>query len=184
MSTIEPREYLLKRGESIIVRSARREDAPYLVEIMGSAAKEGGYTVAEYDELDLTVEKQEEEIRRYTEDSGNIYLAAEADGLVVGLCECENGSRRRTAHTATFSIFILKEWRNKGVGRALLQRLIEWAAAHPVIEKLTLAVYSTNERAFELYKECGFKIEGRYLRDMKMADGTYVDSILMYEFVK
>ncbi len=184
MSVVEPREYFLKRGESIIVRSARHEDAPHLVEIMGSAAQEGGYTVAECDELDLTVEKQEEEIGRYTQDSGNIYLAAEADGLLVGFCECENGSRRRTAHTAMFSIFIRKEWRNKGVGRALLQRLIEWAAAHPVIEKLTLAVHSTNERALKLYNEFGFKTEGRYLRDMKMTDGTYVDSILMYKFVK
>jgi RimJ/RimL family protein N-acetyltransferase len=66
----------------------------------------------------------------------------------------------------------------------LMQSLIEWAEKNETIEKLTLAVFSTNVRAIALYKKLGFAIEGMCHRDIKIPDGTYVDSILMYKFVK
>jgi RimJ/RimL family protein N-acetyltransferase len=70
-----------------------------------------------------------------------------------------------------------------GIGRALIQALLDWAAGDPLIEKVTLAVFSTNEHAIALYQTMGFEVEGRCPGDMKI-NGEYVDSILMYRFVK
>jgi RimJ/RimL family protein N-acetyltransferase len=82
-----------------------------------------------------------------------------------------------------FSVWVREEWRGRGVGTALLQVLIDWATESPLIEKVTLAVFSTNHRAIGLYRKLGFEVEGMCPRDMKLADGNYMDSVLMYRFV-
>ena len=66
----------------------------------------------------------------------------------------------------------------------MMNELISWAEKNSVIEKVTLNVFSTNPRAIHLYEKCGFKEEGRCPEDMKLSDGTYIDSVLMYKFVK
>ncbi|HEY3341065.1 MAG TPA: GNAT family protein, partial [Anaerolineae bacterium] len=60
---------------------------------------------------------------------------------------------------------------------------LEWARTNSLIEKVTLAVFSTNTRAISVYEKMGFLVEGRCPRDMKI-NGEYVDSVLMYQFVK
>jgi RimJ/RimL family protein N-acetyltransferase len=64
-----------------------------------------------------------------------------------------------------------------------MQTLIEWAEAHPGIEKLTLGVFATNTRAIALYRKLGFAEEGRQPREVKFGPDDYVDLLLMYRFV-
>jgi RimJ/RimL family protein N-acetyltransferase len=66
----------------------------------------------------------------------------------------------------------------------MIQAMLQWAEVHPFIEKVTLNVFSTNINAISVYENCGFTVEGRCPRDMKLADGTYIDSVLMFKFVK
>jgi RimJ/RimL family protein N-acetyltransferase len=61
--------------------------------------------------------------------------------------------------------------------------LLQWAEDNSLIEKVSLAVFSTNANAIKLYKKLGFKQEGRCPRDM-IIGGKYADSILMYKFTK
>ena len=75
------------------------------------------------------------------------------------------------------------EWRRMGVGRALLQSLLDWAEASQPIEKVGLAVFSDNLPAIGLYKMFGFIEEGRQLKHIKMGPNEYQDLILMYRFV-
>jgi RimJ/RimL family protein N-acetyltransferase len=70
-----------------------------------------------------------------------------------------------------------------GIGTALLQTLIDWAEANPLIEKIGMAVFANNERAIRLYRKLGFVEEGRRPREMKLGPGWYVDDVLMYRFV-
>lgn len=65
----------------------------------------------------------------------------------------------------------------------LLQTLIKWAEGHPVIEKLSLGVFSTNYPAIHLYKKMGFVEEGRKIKDIKLSHDVYVDDVLMYKMV-
>ena len=79
---------------------------------------------------------------------------------------------------------MVKEWRGRGVGAALLEALLEWAAASPIIERVCLEVFATNDRAIRLYEKLGFVEEGRRQRDIKLGPGRYVDTVAMYRFVK
>ncbi len=183
MSRISPQTTKLKNNAILVVRNPTLQDAHSFVQIMRDVASEGQYTMAEPDEVSWTDNSKREDIKERLEEPGDLALVAEVSGKVVGFLEFENGRRRRTRHSGMFSIFILRGCREIGIGSALITSLLDWATQHPFIEKVTLAVFSTNERAIAVYQKLGFQIEGRCPHDMKV--GTeYVDSILMYKLVK
>ena len=184
MGVIEPAEYVLESGEKLLVRAARPEDAGQLAPMMNAIIQEDIYTLSGPGERVVDEEREAERIAEHLAQPGYLYLVAEAAGRIVGQLDFSNGHWRKTQHAGMFALYLAHDWRGRGVGGILLRRLLEWAAAHPLIEKVSLAVFSSNPRAIALYRACGFAEEGRCPRDMKLASGEYVDSVLMYRFVK
>jgi RimJ/RimL family protein N-acetyltransferase len=184
MSMFDPQTQMLKTGERLLVRSARIDDAAQIVDMKAAVIAEDTYTLASPGEFTPSAERERQTIGECAEQSGYLYLVAELAGRVVGHLEFENGRWRKTAHAGMLSVYVARDWRERGVGTILLRSLLGWAAAHPLIEKVTLAVFSSNTRAIAAYKKCGFEEEGRCARDMKLDSGEYTDSVLMYRFVK
>jgi RimJ/RimL family protein N-acetyltransferase len=106
------------------------------------------------------------------------------DGAIIGTLRFKNHPRRRMAHHGHFGIGVDEEWRSRGVGRALIQVLLDWAAASDTIEKVCLGVFAENDRARALYRSLGFFEEGRRLAEFRMGPGRYSDDIQMFRFVK
>jgi RimJ/RimL family protein N-acetyltransferase len=184
MSMFEPQTHTLKTGEQLRVHSARIEDAAQIVDLKTAIMAEDIYTLTSPGEFTPSAERERQTIGECAEQSGYLYLVAEVAGRVVGQLEFENGRWRKTAHAGMLSVYVAHDWRERGIGTILLRSLLGWAAAHPLIEKVTLAVFSSNTRAIAAYKKCGFEEEGRCARDMKLDSGEYIDSVLMYHFVK
>ncbi len=123
-----------------------------------------------------------EHIRNETETE--TIIVAEKDGEVIGWIVFESTqNRKRLSHTGSFGILIRNNYRRMGIGKMLLQILLEWAQNNPLIEKVSLAVFSTNHRAITLYKTMGFIEEGRKIKEFKYNEDEYVDDILMYKLV-
>ena len=78
---------------------------------------------------------------------------------------------------------ISENYRGMGIGKTLIKTLLDWAENHPLIEKVSLGVFSTNHRAISLYKSMGFIEEGRKVKEIKINENKYVDDIIMYKFV-
>jgi RimJ/RimL family protein N-acetyltransferase len=184
MSMIEPHTCSLKTGEQLLVRSARSDDAHRIVDMKAAIMAEDVYTLTSPGEFTHSTERERQTIGECAEQSGYLYLVAEVANRVIGQLEFENGRWRKTAHAGMLSVYVDNDWRDRGVGTILLRSLLDWAMAHPMIEKVTLAVFSSNSRAIAAYKKCGFEEEGRCARDMKLDSGEYIDSVLMYRFVK
>lgn len=183
MAKIDPEFHPTKSGKDVVIREAQRVDAGKILDIWRSVVDEGKYTLRESDEFKQTEVKMIQRVEEHRDGDGSIYLVAEVDGTVIGLLEFSNGHLRRTAHSGMLAMLVDKKWRGVGVGTALLRVLLSWARANPIIEKVTLATFSTNKRAIELYKKMGFEDEGYCPRDMKLGSGRYIDSVLMYQFV-
>lgn len=183
MGSINKKYYRSKNDNEVIIRNAKPEDAGEIISINRSVIDEKVFMLREPEEANYTNENTSKDIENHLNNPGSIYIVAEVNSAVVGFLEFQNGGLKRTSHSGVFSMFILKEFRNSGIGKFLLEELMNWAEANPLIEKITLAVFSTNERAIGLYKRSGFKEEGRCPKDMRLRDGTYIDSILMYKFV-
>ena len=78
---------------------------------------------------------------------------------------------------ADFSVYVEREARGTGVGRALLGALIE-EARRLGYHKMVLAAFPFNEAGMALYRRFGFREVGRY-REQGMLDGKWVDTVVM-----
>lgn len=84
---------------------------------------------------------------------------------------------KKLAHTCLFSIIIKEEMRGKGVGKQLLQHLMQYAKEKFKIEILHLEVYEGNPAKY-LYENMGFKTFGCQTRFIK-EDAKYIPKIFM-----
>jgi RimJ/RimL family protein N-acetyltransferase len=183
MSEIRPQQFILSNKKKICIRTARAKDGAALVKLMKGIIAEGPFTLQETDEYKVTAKSEAKRISAYRKAEGKIYLVAETGKEIAGFISFNNWDTRRTAHTGLFSIFIKKKWRACGIGKLLVQAMLDWAKENKLIRKISLFVFSTNKNAIRLYKKLGFKQEGRCPRDM-IINGKYVDSIMMYKFTK
>ncbi|MCD5323363.1 MULTISPECIES: GNAT family N-acetyltransferase [Pontibacillus] len=165
------------------IREGKIEDAPVMWEIQQDVASEGPYLITITEELKKTSEHHHNWVSELIEHERKHLLVAEIDEKIIGWIVFQSPSRARLAHTGTFGMMVQEASRGMGIGRQLLEHLMEWAKDHPVIEKVSLGVFSSNENAIRLYQRLGFVEEGRKVREIKLEEGQYVDDILMYRFV-
>jgi RimJ/RimL family protein N-acetyltransferase len=184
MCTIAPRQVRLKNGRVATIRCAAPEDARPLAELSRHVAGELTYTVSEPDEAPDAAEMGDRIRDRHEHPSRLLLVASDEQGRVVGELDCGAGSRRRLAHRARFGISVAKDHRNQGIGHALIETMLEWAGAHPVIEKVVLGVFAENDAAIGLYKRLGFVVEGRRVREFKLGPGRYADDLIMAKLIK
>jgi len=186
MGAVKPQEYILKDGRRATIRSAQISDAEGVLEQIKSVFAEREYTVTIIDDdmSDFTVDKEKEWISKHIEQPGHLFIVAEVDGRIVGSADLHNGNRKRIQHVGTLGITVIKDFRGLGVGKALMEALLNWALDNPLIEKIGLEVFDVNKPAIELYNKLGFIEEGRKAKGIKLGQDSYADSILMYKFIE
>jgi RimJ/RimL family protein N-acetyltransferase len=188
MAAIEPRMFSLRGGEggaSIVVRTAEPSDAAAMLEHEEHMLVSNPFKVTERGEVERTLEDQQAWIREHREAANSLALLAfTVEGQLVGKCLFRTSDRRKLRHHGTFGIDVHGDYRGQGVGSALITALLDWAAAHPEIEKVCLGTFATNAGAHRLYTRLGFRDEGRQIRYFKLGPGEYVDDIQMSIFTK
>src|SRR3989344_259366 len=86
------------------------------------------------------------------------------------------------AHTALLhSLFVNEQFRNKGIGRAIIKYAEELALQNG-IEILLLEASAENKNATSLYKKLGFEEYGLLQKGYKK-DGNYKGLVLMKKFL-
>lgn len=78
----------------------------------------------------------------------------------------------------TFGVAIQKDLWGSRIGKELLAASIGWADQQG-IQKMSLHVLETNEKAIRLYERHGFLIEGVLKNDKRLRDGLYYDTVVM-----
>ena len=186
MATVKPQEYILKDGRRATIRSAQISDAEGVLEQVKSVFAEREYTVTIIDDdmSDFTVDKEKEWINKYIKQPGYLFIVAEVDGRIAGSADLYNGKRKRIQHVGTVGITVIKDFRRLGLGEVLMETLLNWASDNPLIEKIALEVFDINKPAIGLYNKSGFIEEGRKVKEIKLGQDSYADSILMYKFIE
>jgi RimJ/RimL family protein N-acetyltransferase len=183
MASIDCKTCTDRTGEQFTIRCAQPDDAEALLAYIRPVAEETEFFVIEPDEFPATVDEERTWIQEHLDHPGKIILLAEAGGTIIGSVTFEAGNFRRVSHRGSLGLAVVREWRERGVGTTLLQVLLEWAESNPVIEKVCLDVFATNDAAIRLYKRLGFEEEGRRCKDIKRGPEDYVDTVMMYRFV-
>jgi len=105
-------------------------------------------------------------------------IVADAGGTVVGWASLNRfNTRAAYDHVADFSVYVERRWRGKGVGRQLLDRLIEMARAIGY-HKMVLSAMAYNTAGIALYTRTGFTRVGIF-HEQGQLDGRWVDIVIM-----
>lgn len=111
--------------------------------------------------------------------AGYPFLVAERHGEVVGYAYA-GPYRTRPAYRGTVenSVYVAPDFANRGIGRALLEALIEAAAARGYRQMVAIIGDSGNTASIALHRTCGFDETG-VLKSVGFKFGRWVDSVLM-----
>ena len=105
-------------------------------------------------------------------------VVAEQFGEVVGWAALSPASSRRCyAGVSENSVYVAREARGRGIGRALLEQLIA-GARRAGIWTIQTSIFPENRASMALHERCGFKIVG--IRDrIAKRDGIWRDTVLL-----
>jgi len=166
-------EVTLKDGRRVVIRPSRLRDADSLLRNVNLIGREEIYIM-----VDRVPNLDEERHWLGTFDGvRTVLLVADADGEAIGSADCHGGTYAKTHHVGGIGIAIRDGWRGVGLGRILMERILEWMRARG-FRKAELAVFATNGRARRLYESLGFQDEGVRRRHVRIRD-EYDDEVQM-----
>jgi len=119
-----------------------------------------------------------DQVERLFGHSDHFTLVAELSEKVVGHITLFMTTKVRDRHCAGLGIAIHPEAQGKGIGKALIQEVINQADNWLNLVRLELEVHADNHSAIALYERVGFQLEGtKRLSTFKA--GKYIDMLLM-----
>ena len=172
------RDVVLPDGRTVVVRCTVPDDAPSLLASLRQVGGESSFLTFGAEGIPLDETGERALIERFRATDNALALVAVEGDRVVGSLTFEGGPRQRIRHTGELGIALQQAYTGMGVGRALLETLIEWAEGSGIIRKLDLKVRADNVAAIRLYEKLGWRVEGRVTRDL-CVDGTFHDAIYM-----
>lgn len=96
------------------------------------------------------------------------------DGLLAGYAGFQRETRQKNRHKGTLvGMYVVPEFRGRGLGQTLLLKLVEEVRAFQGLEKLTLSVTHSNADARGLYLRAGFVPFGVEQNAIKVGDISY-----------
>jgi RimJ/RimL family protein N-acetyltransferase len=175
-----PRTITLRDGARVTLRSAAPDDAEAMLRFRREVVALSPFVLTVPEDLtDLALEDQRSSLETFAAHPCTLMLLAFAGGELIGASSLIGFDRAKKRHTADYGAAIAEPWRGRGVGRAMLEILIEWARSNPDLLRLTLDVMADNTRARRMYELAGFRACGHERRAYRQPDGSFADGIKM-----
>lgn len=157
-----------------IAKLADSSHIPSITEIYNQGIEDRGATL----ETRLRIVQEMEEWFLNRSEKHKVVVIEDETGKVGGWASLNTfNSRCCYSGVADISIYIEREMRGKGLGKALLGYLIE-TAKDQGFHKLVLSALDFNEAGKSLYRSMGFREVGTYM-DQGILDGKYVNVTIM-----
>ncbi len=158
-----------------MVRQARTADIPAITGIYAEAVRHGTASF----EIDPPDQAEMARRQRTLLEGGYPYLAAELDGAVAGFAYA-GPYRSRPAYrwSVEDSVYVAPAAFRRGLGRALLARLIGECAARGFRQMIAVIGDSAQTPSIELHRLAGFRLVGT-IETIGFKSGRWLDSGLM-----
>ncbi len=101
------------------------------------------------------------------------FVALENDEITGLVVLVHNRARKRT-HSGVIAIMVDTEYQNRGIGTALMRKIVNAADRELKLHRLELFVLSDNKHAISLYEKFGFVKEGTR-RHAAVKNGVFID---------
>ena len=124
------------------------------------------------EEAKLTVEQVPGHFGFGADATDSFVLGGFVNGVLVGIAGCSRDDPPRRRHRALlWGMYVLPDFRGRGIGRALVEETIGRVRAWRDVELLRLGVIESNGNARALYESCGFESVWREPQAYKLGDG-------------
>lgn len=126
------------------------------------------------------ISKSEDFINELDENAHILVAVVEEMGTkkAVGMCGLHLNNSPRLRHSGAIGMLVHKDYQGKGIGKKLINKIIDLADNWLLLVRLELGVIVDNEIALHLYESVGFEIEGTKKYSV-IRNGKYVDEYLM-----
>ena len=180
-----PKEFTLKNGQKVIIRSPEKEDARGLINQIISVAASTDYLLSVPEDFNKYVEdiKKEEDFIEWSKTDRGYWLIACVNNRIVANCSLRFCGHVKDQHRGSIGIAISEDYRSLGLGSIMFDEMIKLAKQTPGVEQIELDVIDKNEKAMHLYKSKGFVETGTIPHQLKLKDGTYLNGITMVLFL-
>jgi len=157
------------------IRNASLADIPAITRIYAYSVRHGTASF----ELDPPDEAEMSRRMRTLLDGGFPYLVAEIDGAMAGYAYAgPYRPRRAYRFSVEDSIYIDPQVQRRGLGRALLQRLIEECERRGFRQMIAVIGDSAQTPSIELHRAAGFRVIGT-IENVGYKFDRWLDSVLM-----
>ena len=168
MSKWEPKTYVLKNGQTLLLREAAPDDAPRVLAYLNRVGGESDNLLFGKDGFPLPVEREAAFLEGQRQEARSILVLGFAGEELVCVASCDAlTARERVAHRASVSLTVARDYWGQGIGRGVMEALIAFAR-QAGLEVLQLEVRADNTRAVALYEHLGFEKLGLYRNFMKV----------------
>ena len=164
------------KADDVVIRRAREADAVAMAEYMAALTAERLETITPREAP--SVEDERDWVIQAAFAERGLILLAEVGEAVIGLLDFWGGERADTRHAGSLGMSVAEAWRGRGVGRRMLQWVIDEAHGWPGFCRIELECVAWNAPAIGLYESLGFKIEGRMVKAINLR-GKPEDMLLM-----
>ena len=104
---------------------------------------------------------------------------------LVGIAGFRREREIKRRHKAIiWGMYVPKEMRRKGIGRALLEAAIAYAKTLPQLEKINLNVVVTSKEARLLFVSLGFETYGLERQALKLGDQYFDQELMTFRLTK
>jgi RimJ/RimL family protein N-acetyltransferase len=170
-------------GTAYLIRYPKRTDVHEFWRYINELSKEKTFISFQGEEISLKEERiwVNSSLKKIRE-KRSVQLIVEINGRIEGVSGIDTKGRVNN-HVGIFGISIGKQFRGKGIGKKLIETVLEEARKNlQHLKIIHLECFATNETACNLYKSVGFKEYGKLPNGIAYKDG-YVDEILMFKEV-
>jgi ribosomal protein S18 acetylase RimI-like enzyme len=110
------------------------------------------------DEVGIAVETV---AQRLEPDADSVILGAFDNGSLIGMVGIRREARKNVRHKAVlWGMYVTPTFRGRGIGRKLLERILERAVNMSGLRQVNLCVNTENASAIAMYRAAGFETFG------------------------
>lgn len=179
---IEPKNVVLKNGQSVILKSPEPSDADKLLQhlkvVFGESYMNMNHPSNHWD--NFPVADEEKILTDFMASSSKFMVSAFYEDRIVGNLGFFGSVGEFLKHNARLGMGIEKKFCGIGLGSALLNHALNQGQKLK-FHRVELTVRAFNEAGIKLYEKIGFKRVG-LLKDAAFIDGRYCDEY-MYQIL-
>lgn len=165
-----------------IIREAIPNDAEQILELLNETATQTGFMTQGPEGVGISVEEEAKQLASIYDSLNNSVFVAVVEEKVIGIASIHGSDKPKIQHIGEVGIVIDKAYWGFGLGRLMMEELLIWAEASPVLSRLELKVQERNSRARHLYVTLGFKLEAIMENGVK-DEGQLLNVCLMSKLI-